>query len=48
MIIMKQRITLLLLFFTLSLSQIGMARNAAAEAAVLKANNAIFAELEKR
>ncbi|HFC92771.1 MAG TPA: ABC transporter substrate-binding protein [Leucothrix mucor] len=48
MTIMKQLISLIILFFTLSLSQIGMARNSVAEAAVLKANNAIFAELEKR
>jgi phospholipid transport system substrate-binding protein len=45
---MKQLITFIILFFSLSLSQIGMAKNAEAEAAVLKANNAIFAELEKR
>lgn len=45
---MKQLMTFGILLFTLSLSSIGVAKNAAAETAVLKANNAIFAELEKR
>ncbi|MCK5895915.1 MAG: ABC transporter substrate-binding protein [Cocleimonas sp.] len=45
---MKQLITFLIFFFSLSLSPITIAKNVQAEAAVLKANNAIFLELEKR
>lgn len=45
---MKQFTTLIILLFTITLSPLTMAKNVAAEAAVLKANNAIFMELEKR
>ncbi|HIO91436.1 MAG TPA: ABC transporter substrate-binding protein [Leucothrix mucor] len=45
---MKYFTTVMVLFLTLSFSLSVSAKNVAAEAAVLKANNAIFSELEKR
>ncbi len=45
---MKQLTTLIILLFSFALSPMAIAKNVAAEAAVLKANNAIFMELEKR
>ncbi len=45
---MKQLTTLIILLFSFALSPMAIAKNAAAEAAVLKANNAIFMQLEKR
>jgi phospholipid transport system substrate-binding protein len=48
MTVMKRLTTFIILTMTLFLAQVGVAKNAEAEAAVLKANNAIFAELEKR
>ena len=47
-LIMKYLTTIVMLFLTLSFSLTASARNIAAETAVLKANNAIFSELEKR
>ncbi len=45
---MKQLITFIILFFSITISPLTMAKNIAAEQAVLKANNTIFQELEKR
>ncbi len=45
---MKQLTTLIILLFSFALSPMAIAKNIAAETAVLKANNAIFMQLEKR
>ena len=45
---MKQLTTLIILLFSFALSPMTIAKNIAAETAVLKANNAIFMQLEKR